>query len=45
MAVLRGLGLRMFDAFKPTHSPKRLWLALVVIAAIGLVGILLEHMR
>jgi hypothetical protein len=35
----------MFDAFKPTHSPKRLWLALVVIFGIGFVGLILEHLH
>ena len=29
----------MFESLKPSHSPKRMWLAMVVIAAIAMVGI------
>jgi hypothetical protein len=29
----------MFESFKPSQSPKRMWLAMLVIAGLGLFGV------
>ncbi len=29
----------MFGSLKPSHEPKRMWLAMLVIAGLGLVGV------
>jgi hypothetical protein len=31
----------MFEVFKPSYVPKRMWLAMVVIGGIGILGLLL----
>ncbi len=34
-----GRRLNMLDSLKPSHSPKRMWLAMVVVAGLGAVGV------
>jgi hypothetical protein len=31
----------MFGSFKPSHHPKRMWLAMLLIAGLGLFGVVI----
>jgi hypothetical protein len=35
----------MFEVFQPSYVPKRMWLALTVIAGIGILGVFLLGIR